>query len=92
MEGAVMASDSRKTSSDKIESEQATTSVAEPCLMVGEALRLYPSIEENALSQLLLLRCGDSRLIGSQVIEQAKVCGQAVKAAFKELHAVDAEE
>ena len=61
-------------------------------LLAGEAIFLSPAVEQQALSQLLLLRCADSRLIGSQVVEQAKLCGQAVKAAFKELHAVDAEE
>jgi hypothetical protein len=59
-------------------------------LMVGEAMSFTPTAEQTALAELLLLRCGDSRLIGSQVIEQAKICGEAVKVAFEELNKISA--
>jgi len=53
--------------------------------VAGEAICFQPTAQQRALSELLLLRCGDTRLIGSQMIEQAKLCGQAVKVAFEEL-------
>jgi hypothetical protein len=54
-------------------------------LLAGEAICFQLTAEQRALSELLLLRCGDTRLIGSQMTDQARLCGQAVKAAFEEL-------
>lgn len=54
-------------------------------LMAGETFLFPESARDRALAKLLLIRCSDAGLIGSQVLEQAKLCGQAVKAAFEEL-------
>lgn len=67
--------------------QQAPKAQVEPAeLVAGEAI-FFPGAErDKALAELLLLRCGVAGLVGSQVIDQAKLCGQAVKAAFEELN------
>ena len=78
-----------KSPLDKTEKNESGAVSEKPVLTSGTAIYQSPTAAERALAELVLVRCGDSRLVGSQVIEEAKACGQAVKAAFKELHAAD---